>query len=491
MKRNMLNKFLIAGALMLASMIALQSMTVIAEGGDTDDDEVDGQLTSQNYNNRAFISEFDLRDSSDGQVVAETHSLTPTESYTVQITVSDPDTIADLNSLEVRFFYSEVDLASESLTPSSFQGDFEADRSKSVDDSGNAFVVSWNDGDSVFSISNGALSSADYTWSLDNSTVPNESNDNDTEFTFEFDFTISKVANHSVGHLKWYFGTIINDGNVSLTSGSDSDIVDFSLKQGEFSDMSSETPSGWEMDFYGEIIVSQSAIAWNDVAAGETFTDSNSNSNLSNTKYISNGKYHSEIRSSAIWEAVLTADQLENLESTLFSGFTEDDFADFAAEYVKQLSPGAISSATTATTASALAGLTYGQFNQVALKIANETPSGVWSGVAILLPQSSESANLTGASIVTDGSIDSAGFTEQFFMIGYDDEDITPPEKYATNYGLVGTDYRRFKSESNDQNKTNEAGDTVDVTLYLHLSSVFQNARYEGVISLQIVNDPS
>jgi len=475
MKKRFLQFSFIAVLALFITMVSLQGISLTA----STDGEIDGELTSSNYNNRAYVSAFNL--TTGGAQVGTGTNLDPQSDYTVEITVTDPDTIDDLNSLEVRFFYADVDLGSS--TPAAVQSAFEDPRSDSVDNSGDAFVVVWNKDDASFTISDGGITG--YSWDLidGSSVVPSGSDYDLTEFKFVFEFKISEVAKQSTGNVRWYFGTIINDGNVSLDLGADdTDVVDYALKLGSHENMSAETPSGYAMNWYGKITVSTQSIGWEDVSAGEKFDGANSTQTISGITFVSNGGYESQIKSSELWEAVLTASQA----AVLFDGFTEQDFIDFESQYngLQDLS---------SHTGSALAGLTYNTINTVSVSVASITNGSVWNGFEVLLPQSSDNANLTGATIITEsGVINGVNFREQYFLIGYafdTNGNNNVAETTVDGFNLVGTDFRGFKPTAGyAQVRTDETGHDVDLDLKLYLSDVFQNARYKGLLTLKVTN---
>lgn len=470
MKRNILNKFLIAGVLMLATLISLQSTTVIAEGGETDDDEVDGELTSQNYNNRASVIDFDLADSSNSTTVDSGTSLDPNTSYTAQVTIKDPDTIRDLNSVKFYFYYQDIESPS---TP----GALTLTQSAVTDDTGSQFVVEWNTTTNAIQVvSSGAIN----TWDLVSNTVPSSTDFDGTDFIFEFEFKISKVATET-SDANWFFGTVISDGAESLESGVDDElIVDKGLLLSTGSSITNP-PSKWSMNFYGEIELTQSNVSWSGVAAGADFDETNSEATLSGTTYIANGAYSTRIKSSALWNAMITEENVNQL----ISGFSNTAIDAFTEQYNNDFS----STPTTTTGAiTDLVGIPYHEANQVIEEIDGDHDT--WEEIEFLLPESSEGSNLIGASLVTGSSvINGAETKEQFFMIGYDSNELNLPNTEG-NFELVGTEFRQFvPNGSPTQSHTLEAGDMEALNLHLYLSEVFQNAQYKGTLTIQITNE--
>lgn len=473
MNKGILKLSILAVFALLITMASFQGFSIIA----SEDGEIDGELTSSNYNNRASVDDFDLLH--DGSSIGAGNSIDPNTFITAQVTVIDPDSIDDLNSIKFFFYYD--------TTTASTPGALTLNESDETDDTGSQFVAEWTRASESISVVENQDS---FTWEINSFTAPAVTADYDADtFTFEIEFRVSKVANFTSSD-EWYFGTVIDDGRVSLDAGSDdTNVVDKGLVV-DTGSSTSVSPSGFDINFYGEIVLSQDNVSWSGVRAGDTFSSTSSSAVLSGTQYIANNTYETNIKSSEIWEAVITQEKVnEVLSGSAVDGDT-DALDAFETAYNASFSSVTISEIND------LIGITYGDANAVIAAL--EAPaSATWSGIQFLLPRPSAEANLTGAALVTEaGVIDTTGFTEQFFMIGYDGSNglsLTNTVTDTDEYGLVGTgDWRQFLPDSllgsGSQDQTDEAGDTENVTLYLYLSSVFQNAQYSGTISIQIVN---
>ena len=466
MKKRFLQFSFIAVSALFITMVSLQGISLTA----STDGEIDGELTSSNYNNRASVTDFDLLNAT-GSSIGAGGSIDPSTNVTAQITIEDPDSLDDLNSVEFFFHY---DTTSTPSTP----GALSLVNTIQTDDSGDQFVVLWtrDSGTATIQGSSG-------TWALVNSTVPAVYTG--TSFVFELQFTISKVAPFTSGD-EWYFGTEIIDGRVSLDSGTEPNpIFDEGLVVGTGSSIT-VPPSGFDMNFYGEVDLSSatSNVSWSGVRAGDDFNSASSSALISDIKYISNANYHTNIKSSEIWEAVIT----QEIVNDVLSGSAVDGDTDAITAFVDQYNSTFTSKPDlSGSTIDSLIGVTYGDANTVINAVA-----ATWAGIEFLLPQPSVGANLTGASLVTtSGVIDTEGFTEQFFMIGYDEDNLSSQVLVDSKAILAsGNDWREFYPDGLDsqQDRTDEDGDLESLTLYLRLSSVFQNAQYSGTISLQITN---
>ena len=432
---------------------------------DPDKDDIVGQITSPNYNNPASVIDLELFNEAGEGVIPGT-PLTPQEAYTVKIKVSDPDTIGDLNSFAFKFFhFSGTPETSEDLS-----GIFNA--THGTEPFGDALVMEWNvTSQTMDVISTGAMT----TWEIIDSTVPIE-NLGATEFTFEVTFKISKVAHASDSdQLNWYFGTTLNDGRLSLDSGSaPDDIIDYGLNT-ETGSSDLIKPSSWSMNWYGEVTVSPDAsIAWDDVLAGHDFQTGQT---LSGINFISNGDYHTHIKSSPTWDAFITS-ELAEIIFALPITTTELDV--LLNKYNELFVPGT-PHVETGTTPLGFVGLSYDKINQTVLALDIEP----WLEFQVHLPQSSATSNLTGASLVFEhDQLNTPGFTEQFFTIEYD---FSPEGGELPFY--VGSEFVGFKPTSDyHQTITNESGHDYEILLRLALSDVFQKASYEGKLTVQIVN---
>lgn len=464
MKKGMFTKALIVTLSFLVMSLSVSQQIVVAEH-DPDKDTIDVHVTSQNYNNPTKVIDLKLLNGL-GEVVVPGTPLTPQESYTVKIEVFDPDTIGDLNSFAIKFFYfSGAPTTSQDLS-SAFNTIL------STESMGAALVMEWNvTSQTMDVVSTGAFT----TWEIIDSTVP-APDLVATEFTFEVTFKISKIAHESDSvNLNWYFGTSINDGKLSLDSGSaPTDVVDFGLKTGTGS-TNFEAPSGWSMNWYGEVTVSPDAsIAWEGVLAGRDFQEGQT---LSGINFISNGNYQTNIKSTETWDAVITTD----LANIVFALPITTSQLDVLLNKYNELFVLGTPPVETGTTPLDFVGLSFDKINQTAFALAIEP----WLDFQVHLPQSSPSSNLTGASLISEPNLlNTPGYTEQFFAIHYE---FSPNEGLMPFY--VGSEFVGFKPSADySQTITPELGHDYEILLMLALSDVFQNASYQGKLIVQIVN---
>ena len=191
---------------------------------------------------------------------------------------------------------------------------------------------------------------------------------------------------------------------------------------------------------------------WEDVSAGTRFSDDMSQT-LTSITFISNDTYQSQIKSSEIWDAVLTQEQIDRI------GLTPTD------EIAIMLSLNVDS----------LVGVTYHDFN-----VAMEASILIYDSV--YLP-GIEGDNLTGAMLSTlETFLDDE---KQMFSIGFSDFEASDGLGH-THMLSTFTTFETVVDASRE--RSNELGKIVTLILTLALSDYFQNARYEGVLTINITN---
>ncbi len=175
-------------------------------------------------------------------------TLTPQQEYDIKVTVGNQDGIGRLESLVVKPFMN---------TTSSGAKD---QHTEEVFDAASQFVITWDAGGDVTHNRPGT------SWALNDYTVPDESNDEELEFTFVFTIKISRIANetyrftgHPTGWLYvWYFGAKVKN-DAGLTA------------YGHF-DHGQRTH--FDMNWYGEIAVpSEHTVDWGSLPQGTNFAD--------------------------------------------------------------------------------------------------------------------------------------------------------------------------------------------------------------------------
>lgn len=484
---------------------------------DEDDDDVDGIIESQNFNNRATVGQFQLLYTS-GSAVENFAQIDPQTTYKVELTVNDPDTVRDLESLEVRFFNSSV--SGTSVTPGEVTTDFNAATQTGTD--GQEFVVKWTADGSDSTVEPFVLKTDGNpnTWTMTSVSTPTSNDMNDTSFKFEFEFQISKVAPYFADQsVVWYFGAIIEDGRISLDDNASETPISLSALtasavEGNAYDLNGA--SSWKVNWYGEISVSDTAISWTNLPAGVTFGAAVANTSIGGIKLLSNGQYDSQIRNKqAHWNAIMTT----TLAETVFERFDSTDFGNFRSSYNASAAalqdapynfdiPLSLNDIDTNNTYAALNTLPYEVINIIADQVGN---IGNWANFEYNLQNPFAGVNTTGATMIATSSEfddlldtdDSSGeyqaFAIGFVTYGAISQGGVQVTVDGNEYYLVATSdtynnnavpFHSFSDEDGQitKLKTNESGDEAHLDLYIALSRIYQNARYEGVLQLKIAN---
>jgi hypothetical protein len=348
-----------------------------------DPGDVDGTFNSTGFNNPTEYTKFTIEDLTASAQLASGAELTPKGRYRFTLGVEDQDTLNDLVSIQFHFYYVTFD------------------ENAVTNDEGTRVVVEWNKGDDAFVITDGGVTT---TWSISNSAIP-ALNQKSGDFVFEL--TVSKVARFTTEGA-WSVGLVVVDGDEA--EGYDPKAVTHSaIGITSNGDPLTVGASSFNMDWYGEIDITENSALWDSVFPNMDFDDLGALVTLSGIKYISNGSYDREIKANDIW----------NISGT--SGTAAADGSTSAALTSNLENVGADASSTSA--------------QQFALKVADQDSPELPSG--------------------TNGVI---------------------PEDEATI------------AFATDKVFTFEAGVTIDVYLWLAISSRFQNATYTGNIILSVVN---
>jgi hypothetical protein len=421
------------------SLFSFQMRDVFARELESDS-VVDGVFSTKNFNNLAEFSNLDVfayDGESYGVALESGITLIPLQQYKVALTITDQDTIADLERVEIRFWYS-----GDSNT-------FETQHEVNTD--GQSFVVTWLALTNEVSIVNKeAVLESDLTWALIDSKTPSLEALDEISFTFEIEFVISKVSPRSMLS-EWHFGAIVEDGRMSVEEAEKINVITESfvskLSIGQSLD------DGFNMAFYGEVILPiEAQFMWEDVSAGTRFSDG-ATKTLANITFISNDAYASQIKSSEFWDAVLTQDIIDRL------GLTPTD------EIAIMLS----------LDVSTLVGVTFNDYN-----IAMEASILIYDSV--YLP-GLEGENLTGATLSALESL--LNDDKQLFSIGFSDFEAADGLGYTN---IVST-FTTFEAQADAiRQRSNEDGVVITLSLILALSDYFQNSRYEGVLTINITN---
>lgn len=423
---------------MIVALISLQLTEIFAINVE-DNAGVHGMFSTKNFNNLAEFSNFDVfayDGTSYGTPLESGETLIPLQQFKIALTIEDQDTIADLESLEIRFWFSdEIEI-------------FETHDEIGTD--GKSFVIQWAALSNTFSMVTQEGMTNEITWALVSSITPDETDLTKVTFTFEIEFVISKVAPRSTT-TQWHFGAIVNDGRVSVEE-SEKLNVDTQTQVSKLN-IASTLESGFNMAFYGEVILPDVAqYVWEDITAGTRFSDEASKS-LTDITFISNDVYASQIKSSEIWDAVLTQENIDRL------GLTPTD--EIAINLILEVD--------------SLVGVTYADFNEA----LNETIL-IYNNV--FLP-GVDGENLTGATLSTlEALLDDE---KQMFAIGFADY----IDADGLGYTLVLPTFTTFETVADaSRERSDEFGKSVTLDLILALSDDFQNARYEGLLTINITN---
>jgi len=206
-------------------------------------------------------------------------SMTPQTQYTVSVTVSDADTINDLSTVQLKLWYD-----SDGGAPTSPEFDAQSASAQ------NAAVITWTataPGGTTYTGA-AALTPAGTTWSMGTNTLPVKGNGPNpgnfalTTFTYQFVFTVGKVATETTGAAAWQIAAKATDSIGQIGFNYDTD--------------------GAAMNWYGEITIPASTVNFGQLAPGTNFTDASAQKPVvAAITYIANGAYDEKVRSGATW----------------------------------------------------------------------------------------------------------------------------------------------------------------------------------------------
>jgi len=189
-------------------------------------------------------------------------SMTPQVEYYVKVTVSDANTLDDLNTVKVWIYWDE-------------DGTFNSGQKVEGNTSTGASIT-WTNADPDTWVIN---PSASTTWALvegncSSPTLTAASGD------FEFNFKPGKVAKESPGADEWHIYAEAYDG---ATTGNNNQ-------------------EGREMNWYGEINVVTATVDWGNVDAGLAFGEGDPSEEAGiDVVYIANGAYDEQISATTTW----------------------------------------------------------------------------------------------------------------------------------------------------------------------------------------------
>ena len=230
-----------------------------------------------------------------GTISISPSSMTPQEEWTnITISVTDYNTLADVNKVNVTVFYDAA--GNDPSAPGTA-------------DVQTCAILTWTRGGSpVWS-----LDPTNTTWAINTGGCSNAS-DSLTTGNWVFSFKVGKVATYSPGSDDWDIYAKATD---SISQTGDNYLRDV------------------EMNWYGEIAVETSNISWGTVTPG----CSNETSPVVNITYICNGNYAEQIKTSQNWTSTsgnVTLNTTGSPGTGEFSLLADDD--DTIADAVQVLS---------------------------------------------------------------------------------------------------------------------------------------------------------
>jgi len=206
--------------------------------------------------------------------------MTPQMDYTASVTVSDLNTMNDMGTVVLKLWYD-----GDGGVP--LESEFDA----MAADAQACAVITWTADDPGGTAYSGsaALEPASTTWALGESTLPQAGEGGTpgdfalTSFTFEFTFTVGKVATETLAQARWQVAARVTDS---------ADASDFNYDS-----------TSADMSFYGEISgLAGVVVDWGTVNPGTDFQDDGSQQPLGATvTYIANGPYDEKVKSSTAW----------------------------------------------------------------------------------------------------------------------------------------------------------------------------------------------
>lgn len=196
--------------------------------------------------------------------------MTPGVSYKAEIVVGDVNTLDDIDQIRVCIVFDGTD-----TDPTADPG--------VTGNTQNLVCLKWLKIGDAWSISPTAGGT---TWSITTLSCTRTANMALSTGTWEFYFTVGKVATEGpggVGVAGWDLFGAVNDAGTPVTAWGDRDLA---------------------MDWYGAIAVNTGTVPFGAVDPGTGFAeDTNELGNISVT-YIANGNYGQKVKSANIWEGV-------------------------------------------------------------------------------------------------------------------------------------------------------------------------------------------
>ncbi len=196
-------------------------------------------------------------------------AMTPQVQYPINGTVSDSDTINDLQTVVFKMWYD-----ADGGTPT------EAEFNAATANVKNCVVVIWTHTGGTSSTL--ALTPASSTWGLGACTVPTTAGDfSGTSFLFQIVVTDGKTATATTAPALWQIGAKATDSASQTGWNKDAE--------------------GSEMNWYGEITVPATTVNFGNLPPGTDFGASSQKALGVTVKYLANGPYDEKVKSTATW----------------------------------------------------------------------------------------------------------------------------------------------------------------------------------------------
>ena len=264
-RKTRLNKF----GLLLA-LLALMAVTlpVLAEEGD-----VTGSFGT---NGAPEVTSILIHNTG---TTDEPASLTPLETYDIKVTVSEPDGLGNLDSLDVKLFADTTGLGLDQYTETNFDN--------AAPDRQSAAMVRWDRETNSCTV----YFEDSTSWALGTATLPApadiDGTDDPTSFTFVFPLTIGKAAFETNNdYYEWYLGAKVTDG---------ASISAYNYFNG--------TTAYKTMNWYGEVAVPEGiTVDWGDLPPGTPYSHADAMEKLDRLLlYNSNGLFAMTAKADTTW----------------------------------------------------------------------------------------------------------------------------------------------------------------------------------------------
>ena len=249
---------------MAAALVLLLSLAVPVAFAD--EDTVPGSFAAANV--APTITSVEVIPAGGGAAVT---SMTPGTSYKAKIVASDANTVDDLDQVRVVIKFDSGD-----SDPTGEPGE--------TGDTQTQACLKWVKSGDTWSISPTGGSPAT-TWSLTEVSCVKPSDMTQTSGTWEFYFTVGKVATEGVGGVGqdgWDLFGEVNDEGTPVEMWDDRDLA---------------------MDWYGEITVNTANVDWGSVSPNMDFGEGDPSEEAAiSVTYLANGAYDEKVAASGTWD---------------------------------------------------------------------------------------------------------------------------------------------------------------------------------------------